>query len=130
MAQKAVKITIMFKKLDTITNEEFHSHWSNVHPKIFLGVKIVQEKIIKYAQHHVNNEVSEGLKAAGLPVADYDGCAEIYARSVEELMSVFQDEEYLRVVVPDEMRFLKRDEAKMILGWEDVLFDDGEVKSV
>jgi hypothetical protein len=70
MSQKAVKITIMFKKLDSITNEEFHSHWSNVHPKIFLGVKIVQEKVIKYAQvreyssQYVRRDTNEWVKAS------------------------------------------------------------------
>jgi hypothetical protein len=31
---------------------------------------------------------------------------------------VFTNDEYTRVVVPDEQTFLKRDEAAMMIGWE------------
>lgn len=63
----------------------------------------------------------------GLPIAEYDGGVEIWARSLEELMAVFQDEEYLRVVVPDEEKFLKRNEAVMMIGRDEELFVDGKV---
>jgi len=36
---------------------------------------------------------------------------------------VFHDEEYLRVVVPDEEKFLKRGEAVIMLGWDEALKD-------
>lgn len=42
-------------------------------------------------------------------------------------MAVFQDEEYLRVVVPDEEKFLKRNEAVMMIGRDEELFVDGKV---
>lgn len=34
---------------------------------------------------------------------------------------MFHDEEYLRLVVPDEEKFLKRAEAVMMLGWDEEL---------
>jgi hypothetical protein len=42
-------------------------------------------------------------------------------------MAVFQDEEYQRIVIPDEMTFLKREEAKMMIGHEEVKWSDGLV---
>lgn len=36
---------------------------------------------------------------------------------------VFQDEEYNRVVVPDEEKFLKRKDAKMMVGWDEVKWE-------
>ena len=53
-----------------------------------------------------------------LPFAPYDGAAEMWAKSYDDLMEVFSNEEYLKVVVPDEQKFLKREEAVMMLGWE------------
>lgn len=35
------------------------------------------------------------------------------------VVQVFQDEEYLRVVVPDEESFLKRTDAKMMVGHDE-----------
>jgi hypothetical protein len=46
---KLVHLTILIKKLDTQTNEEFHKYWQFEHPKAWLSVKIVQEKVIKYS---------------------------------------------------------------------------------
>jgi len=82
---------------------------------------------VKYSQFHVDNATSEGLKAHGLPIAEYDGGVNIWARNMEELMAIFQDEEYLRVVVPDEEKFLKRNEATMMLGKDVDLWVDGKV---
>ncbi|RDW64248.1 hypothetical protein BP5796_10750 [Coleophoma crateriformis] len=122
----AVHLTILIKKLDSLTDEQFHTYWSNEHPKIWGSVPIVQAKIVKYSQFHVDAQTTAGLRAAGLPLAEFDGGVEMWADSVEELMAVFQDEEYLRVVVPDEESFLKRSEAVMMLGNDEVKWDIGK----
>ena len=62
--------------------------WSNEHPKIWLSVGIVQSKVVKYSQFHVDNATSQGLKEAGLPIAEFDGGVNIWAASNEDLMSV------------------------------------------
>lgn len=62
--------------------------WSTSHPKIWLNVAIVQEKVVKYSQFHVDHKTTEGLKAHGLPVSEYDGGVNMWADSVEDLMSV------------------------------------------
>jgi hypothetical protein len=36
----------------------------------------------------VDNPTSEGLKAAGLPIAEYDGGVNFWVRSVEDFMAV------------------------------------------
>ncbi|TVY40592.1 hypothetical protein LSUB1_G003033 [Lachnellula subtilissima] len=123
---KQVKLTILVKKLDTLSTEEFHRYWRAEHPKAWLSVAIVKANVLKYSQFHVNNPVTEDLRTKGLPMAGYDGGVNIHAGSVEELVAVFQDEEYLRVVVPDEEKFLKRSEGIMMLGWEDVVWVDGK----
>lgn len=37
---------------------------------------------------------------------------------------MFQDEEYIRVVITDEEKFLKRHEAKMMLGHDEIKWDE------
>jgi hypothetical protein len=39
---------------------------------------------------------------------------------------VFTNEEYLKIVVPDEQKFLKRDDAVMLVGWEVPRWVDGK----
>ncbi|KIW98553.1 uncharacterized protein Z519_00214 [Cladophialophora bantiana CBS 173.52] len=53
------------------------------------------------------------------------------AESMDELLSryvyVFADEDYLRAVVPDEKKFLKRETAIMMIGEEQPKKVDGKV---
>ncbi|MCJ1401106.1 hypothetical protein MMC11_004318 [Xylographa trunciseda] len=135
-------LTIFIKKLDSLSNEDFHTYWSTSHPKIWLNVKIVQEKVLKYSQvlspkqlhlrelFHVDHDTSAALKAHGLPIVEYDGGVDIWAATTEDLMSIFQDEEYNRVVVPDEESFLKRSEAVMMIGHDEDKWVDGKVFEV
>lgn len=46
----SVHLTILIKKLDTISDADFHTYWSTSHPKIWLSVKVVKEKVVKYSQ--------------------------------------------------------------------------------
>ncbi|MCJ1389885.1 hypothetical protein MMC18_002742 [Xylographa bjoerkii] len=129
-------LTILIKKLDSLSNEEFHKYWSTSHPKIWLSVKVVQEKVLKYSQFHVDHDTSAALREHGLPVVEYDGGVNVWAATTEDLMSdvvvetifqVFQDEEYKRVVIPDEESFLKRNEAVMMIGYDEDKGLDGKV---
>ncbi|CAI6100744.1 unnamed protein product [Clonostachys chloroleuca] len=61
-----------------------------------------------------------------MPLASYDGAAEMWAASMEDLLEVFTNEEHLRIVVPDEQKFLKREEAQMIVGLEEPKWVDGK----
>jgi hypothetical protein len=61
--------------------------WSEQHPGIWLSVPIVKEKIVKYSQFHANQGVREAYGSA-MPWALYDGGAEMWAESVEDLISV------------------------------------------
>ncbi len=85
---QTVHLTILIKKTDSLSSEEFHAYWVNEHPKIWLSVPIVQTNVLKYTQFHVDEKVSGGLKAAGLPIAEYDGGVQIWGRNLEELMAV------------------------------------------
>ncbi|KAF2107429.1 hypothetical protein BDV96DRAFT_606528 [Lophiotrema nucula] len=120
-----VRITILIRKQDSISHEDFHTYWSTSHPKIWLSVPIVREKIVKYSQFHVDHKFKEGMEGK-LPFAGYDGGAEMWARSVEDLMSVFTNEEYLKIVMPDEQMFLKREEAVMMVGYDVPRWVDGK----
>ena len=82
-------------------------------------MKVVRDKVVAYSQYHVDKAQSDVCRGMGLPMASYDGIVKISAASFEDLMGVFQDEEYNRVVVPDEQSFLKRDQAVMMIGYDE-----------
>ena len=47
-------------------------------------------------------------------------------QSLARVCQIFQDEEYNRVVLPDEESFLKRHEAKMMIGHDEDKWVDGK----
>lgn len=147
-----IRITALIKKLPTISTEDFHKYWvrlthlpstitspsshvpqlspraqSEQHASIFLSVPIVRANLTRYSQFHIDAPFASSLSQAGIPIAEYDGGAEFWAESYEAAMAVFQDEEYHRVVVPDEMKFLDREKAVMMVGYEEVEWDGGKV---
>jgi hypothetical protein len=101
--QKFIRITILIKKVDRLTHSEFNEYWRNKHPKVFLSVPIAQKNIVKYSQvispggielfmltggFRSTWIIQQGLKVAGLPVAEYDGGVNFWVRSVEDFMAV------------------------------------------
>lgn len=85
----------------------------------------MREKIVKYSQFHAD-DVFKAKMGAHLPFAQFDGAAEMWAKSYDDLMAVFTNEEYLKIVVPDEQTFLKREEALMLVGYEVPRWVDGK----
>ena len=61
--------------------------WSTEHPKIWLSVPIVREKIVKYSQFHVDDAFRSKMGPT-LPFATFDGAAEMWAKSYDDLMAV------------------------------------------
>ena len=60
---------------------------------------------------HGNELFTSKLKALGFNVPDFDGLAVFEAVSYNEILECFTDEEYKRVVVPDEEKFIDRERA-------------------
>jgi len=104
-----VRMSIAIQKLPSFSTDDFHRYWSGSHASTFLSFPIVQKNLIKYQQFHIDNRVRDELAKSGLPVSDVDGMAEFWAKNMEDLMAVFQDPEYLRIVVPDEQKLLERE---------------------
>ncbi|KAI1776765.1 hypothetical protein F4818DRAFT_359052 [Hypoxylon cercidicola] len=120
-SDQLVKVTFFIKKRDDISYEEFHEYWSGPHVELFRSVPIVRQNIVKYSQFHSNESVD--LTQYGFTPAGFDGGVNLYARSLEDLLAVFDDEEYLTVVVPNGKTFFKYDEMVVMYGWEEDKWD-------
>ncbi|TVY13897.1 hypothetical protein LARI1_G006213 [Lachnellula arida] len=132
-----VRVTLLIKKLDTLTDEEFHNYWKGPHAQIFLGVPIVKEKILKFSltritffQFRVDKTTSAVLAAQGLPVAEYDEGVNHWAASLDDIMAVgnmYKDPEYQRLVLADAEVFSKTKESKMMIRYDKDFVADGKV---
>lgn len=79
-------------------------------------MKIAKEKLVRYTQYHCNEDASK-LASIGFTISDeFDGAAEFWARSVEDIVAVFTSQEYLTKTAPDEDNFIDRTKVKLLIG--------------
>ncbi|KAF6226593.1 hypothetical protein HO173_012492 [Letharia columbiana] len=108
-----VRLTLLVYRKPGMSLDEFHQYWKNQHAELFSSIAIVKKNLLSYVQMreacaHVNEEASAQLKQVGFPVSDADGMAIFEAPSYAMIAACFQDEEYQKIVVPDEENFLDR----------------------
>ncbi|KAJ3558502.1 hypothetical protein NM688_g888 [Phlebia brevispora] len=114
----AIRITALVKRRPGMTREEFREHWSNNHARLFTSLKVMQENIF-----HLLSPSSDALEKAGFNIAPYDGAAELWVEKLEDLLAVFGDEDYHKIVVPDEVNFLDRDSIQIMVGEDQVKYE-------
>jgi uncharacterized protein (TIGR02118 family) len=96
-----VKYIICAKRKAGMTHEEFSVYWRNHHGAVVKSVPEFTRHVRKYVQCHLVGGTAP-LGAAG----DYDGVAELWFDSVEELGNAFREPRYLEVIRPDELTFV------------------------
>jgi uncharacterized protein (TIGR02118 family) len=95
-----VKYIICAKRKAGMTWEEFDGYWRNHHGAVVKSVPEFTRHVRKYVQCHLVG----GAAPLGA-VGDYDGVAELWFDSVEELETAFREPRYLEIIRPDELTF-------------------------
>ncbi|TFK85354.1 hypothetical protein K466DRAFT_646909 [Polyporus arcularius HHB13444] len=112
------RLVVLMAPKPGLSFEEFDRYWLDVHANIFSSIAIVKRNLLKYEQFHLDPKY-EGVIAAS-PLAKsktpFRGIAIFEATSLDKIFEVFQDEEYLRVVVPDEHNFFDPEKAQILAG--------------
>ena len=95
-----VKLIVCAKRKTGITHEEFSRYWRQNHGPLVKSVPEFIRHVRKYVQCHiVSNSAPLGASS------DYDGVAELWFDSVDELNKAFNEPRYLEVIRPDELKF-------------------------
>jgi uncharacterized protein (TIGR02118 family) len=96
-----VKYIICATRKAGMTHEEFAAYWRNHHGPVVKSVPEFTRHVRKYVQCHLVADAVP-LGAAG----NYDGVAELWFDSVEELEAAFNEPRYLAIIRPDELKFV------------------------
>jgi uncharacterized protein (TIGR02118 family) len=83
-----------------MSRSDCQSYWRNTHGPLVLGAADMIKPLRRYVQSH---SFADGT--GGLPPMRYDGMAELWFDSREDLKTCF-DRQYLDVVHPDELNFV------------------------
>ncbi len=96
-----VKYTILGTRKAGLIWEEYDAYWKNHHGTV---VKSVPE-FIRHVRKYVQGHLVKGAMPFGAAGA-YDGIAELWFDSVEELETAFKEPRYLAIIRPDELKFV------------------------
>ncbi|KAI0769380.1 hypothetical protein BD413DRAFT_604961 [Trametes elegans] len=113
-----VRLAVLMAPKPGLSFEEFDRYWLNVHANIFSSIAIAKKNLLKYEQFHLDPAYESVIEAQSLAKSKsrFRGIAIFEATSLDKIFEVFQDEEYLRVVVPDENNFFDHENAQILAG--------------
>lgn len=94
-----IKLMIAVKRKPGLSHEQFRQHLSMQHARLIKACPATAKYLRKYVQSY--------SMPAGLGGHDnaFDGAAELYFDTVEDMNKFFSDPDYLAQVNPDEGRF-------------------------
>ncbi|MBW2279154.1 MAG: EthD domain-containing protein [Deltaproteobacteria bacterium] len=119
-----VKLTFCLRRLPSLSREEFQSYWLETH-----GALVREHadalRVRRYVQlHSSNEEVNAGLRGVRGGPEGYDGVAELWWDSLEDLAAANATEagrEAGRILLEDEKRFIDLASSPLFLGEEKAL---------
>jgi uncharacterized protein (TIGR02118 family) len=105
-----IKLTFAIRRKPDIDEDEFHRYWREEHAELVASVAETL-RIRRYVQsHRIATPVDEALAVSREITAEpYDGVAELWWDSVEDLLEVMADEAGLAAsaaLLEDEARFI------------------------
>ncbi|KAJ7030366.1 hypothetical protein B0H16DRAFT_1512346 [Mycena metata] len=110
-----VRLAVLLRRKPDLSSEEFHEYWAGPHRALFSSLKIVQSNLTKYEQAHMNDNIFQQTAGAmGAPPSQWDGVAIFEGESYAKIFEIFQNEEYLTKVIPDEANFFIRDQSQVL----------------
>jgi uncharacterized protein (TIGR02118 family) len=121
-----IKLVLVIRRREDVAPEEFHRFWRDEHWPLArpllepLGLR-------RYVQTHtLDSELNAQLAAARGTVEAFDGVAELWWDSLDDLLAVLGSEEGQRAnaaLAEDEARFIDLERSSLFLTEEQVIFD-------
>jgi len=97
-----IKLVGMLKRKPGMSAGEFHEYWRNVHAPLVMAQGFARH-VRKYVQSHPTK--AQLVPGPGGEPA-FDGIAELWFDSIEDLHKAISDPSYMNVIHPDELKFL------------------------
>ncbi len=98
-----VKFIGFLKRKPGMTPEEFRRYWKEEHGPLVKGLPEFFRYVRRYVQSHPLE--NQGAGFSGI-IAPFDGFAELWFDSLEDVGRAFAEPRYLEIIQPDEPKFL------------------------
>jgi uncharacterized protein (TIGR02118 family) len=122
-----IKLVFTIRRREGMTREEFQRYWREEHARLVERHAEVL-RIRRYAQTHARDSAADGplVAARGSQADVYDGVAELWWDSVEDLLEASSSEEgqlAANALLEDERRFIDLPSSPIWVGEENVVID-------
>lgn len=122
-----IKLVYMMRRRDGMTRKEFQTYWREHHAQLILR-HAEALKIRRYVQVHARDTDLDAAvsSARGSQPRGYDGLAELWWDTVEELVAAFSTDEGEAIaneLVEDERRFTDLSHSPLWFGEDYVVID-------
>ena len=111
-----VKALACLRRKPGMSTDEFHRYWKEKHGPLVKSVPEFFGYFRKYVQSHTTVDRIPGFPPQAAP--PYDGIAEIWFDSVEDVGKAFSEPRYLEVIRPDEEQFLDLPNCNILIAEE------------
>ena len=116
------------RRREDVAPEEFHRYWREEHAP--LACRLLEPlKLRRYVQTHtLDTDFNAQLASARGTVEAFDGVAELWWDSLDDLAGAFGSEDGQRAnaeLAEDEARFIDLERSSLFLTEEQVMFDSG-----
>ena len=99
-----VKFVGCVRRKAGMTTAEFQDYWKNKHGPLVRSVPEFWAYVRKYVQGHTMSDPVPGFPSQDEP--PFDGIAELWFDSVEDIGVAFSHPRYLEIIRPDELKFV------------------------
>jgi uncharacterized protein (TIGR02118 family) len=98
-----IKVSVMLKRKPGMSPEEFRRYWREVHAPLLLKQPALMRHVRKYVHCYSIADAFAGVPGVS---SEFDGIAELWGDSVEDVKRGLAEPAYLGVIRPDEEKFL------------------------
>jgi uncharacterized protein (TIGR02118 family) len=98
-----IKVSILLKRKPEMSPADFHRYWKDVHGPMVLGVPELMRYVRKYVQCHAIAEIFSDTPGV---TSQFDGIAELWGDSIDDIKRALAEPKYLEVIRRDEEKFL------------------------
>ena len=113
-----IKLVMCLRRHPDMTREQFQDYWMNKHGPFFMK-NAGDMRVKKYVQSHtVATGLNEGLRNSRGMLAEYDGVAEVWFESEEDLIEAMnspQGQKLGATLVEDEGNFIDHSESSAFI---------------
>jgi uncharacterized protein (TIGR02118 family) len=108
-----IKLTAFLTRKPGLSHEQFSAYWRDKHAPLVQSLAPFKSLVRRYVQLRPVEGVPNGL-----PLARYDGIAEIWFDNLRDVFELIRNEHFLSVVTKDEENFLDGSRREIFISQE------------